>query len=396
MTGKLAPWKSAFLGLVVLICLAAAGSALLGIGNFGLWSRQHTLIIHAPDAQSIRPGSHVQMAGLNIGQVQDVAFASDHPGVTITLKIDEEAYRRLHGDATARVLSSGLLGTSQLALLPGNSTAGPYQDQPLQLRSAGGVTEVTDRLTVVAERVDTMLAKIQDGKGTLPKLLNDEEIYNDLKVITSDSRKLVKNLDSAVADLRTDTRKTLAKVDEGVDTIKSDLGEMKQFVRNGNEAVTAIRQDAEAIKSMPIVRSYVEDAAKLMVQPNFDRHRVLYNPDALFAHNSSVLSEEGHRHLTEVANWLNSNKIKKSNVVVCVFVDPESKEHTPAGAKALSKMQAEAIVKFLKDKKVDDISFWRGREITPLGMGMDLSPVVEPAGSSVSPTRVEVLFFQPK
>ena len=42
-------------------------------------------------------------------------------------------------------------------------------------------------------RVDAVLKDVQDGKGTLPKLLKDDDIYNDLKTASADTKKLVKN-----------------------------------------------------------------------------------------------------------------------------------------------------------------------------------------------------------
>jgi len=60
---------------------------------------------------------------------------------------------------------------------------------------------------------------------------------------------------------------------------RAEVEGLKTFVRSGQEAVTAIKQDAEAIKTMPVVRSYVEDPVSALVRPECDKDRVVYVPD---------------------------------------------------------------------------------------------------------------------
>src|SRR5262249_17982604 len=160
--------------------------------------------------------------------------------------------------------------------------AGPLSEPVIHSRPTPDLTQVAVKLDSVATRVDAVLKDVQDGRGTLPKLLKDDEIYNDLKAASADTKKLVKNLDETTTTLRGDARKTLQGVNESMEAIRGELGGLKTFVRSGEEAVTAIKQDAEAIKGMPIVRSYVEDHVAALVRPDCEKDRVVYGPDQLF------------------------------------------------------------------------------------------------------------------
>jgi len=183
-------------------------------------------------------------------------------------------------------------------------------------------------------------------------------------------------------------------VDEGVEAVRRELDGMKTFARNGQEAVTAIKQDAEAVKAMPIVRSYVEDHVATLVRPGSDRDRVVYVPDSLFEPGTSILTESGKARLNECASWLNGQHQKNSEVVVASFADARSADLTGASARTLTKKQAESIAEYLKERGVHKMGYVTRRKITPVGHGFDPSPVVE---KEVLPTtRVEVILFIPR
>jgi outer membrane protein OmpA-like peptidoglycan-associated protein len=183
-------------------------------------------------------------------------------------------------------------------------------------------------------------------------------------------------------------------VNDSVDAIHGELDGMKTFVRNGQEAVTAIKQDAEAVKSLPIVRSYVEDSVATLVRPDCEKDRVIYGPEVLFEPNSSVLSAVGKEKLNECAAWLNGQHQKKSEVVIAAFADPKSADQTAPGAKTLTKKQAEAIVEYFKEHGVHKMGYITRRNVTPVGLGFDPSPVAEK--ETLPPSRIEVILFWPK
>jgi phospholipid/cholesterol/gamma-HCH transport system substrate-binding protein len=158
--------------------------------------------------------------------------------------------------------------------------------------------------------------------------------------------------------------------------------------------VTAIKQDAEAIKSMPIVRSYVEDPVSALVRPECEKDRVVYGPEHIFQTGTSILTEEGKARLNECAAWLNGQRQKNSEVVVVAFADPKSPDLTAPGARTLTKKQAETIAEYFKERGVHKMGYVSRRKITPVGHGFDPSPVVEKEPLPAS--RIEVILFWPR
>lgn len=393
MTRSLSRQQSAVLGLVVLVCLALGVWGLFRVsGKSGVWRDTYELIVIAPDAQDVEPGTPVRVRGVEAGRVVAVEYGDDE--VHIRLALDGKFRDRLYGDATAGVQTKGILGVSVVDIKPGTSTAGPIGQPLVRARRGPDLAEVTAKLDSVATRVDAVLKDIQDGKGTLPKLLKDEAIYNDLKAASTDTKKLVKNLDETTTALRGDAQKTLRSVNDSVEAVHGELEGLRTFVRTGQEAVTAIKQDAEAVKSLPIIRSYVEDTTALLVRPDCVKDRVIYVPELLFEPNTSILTAEGRQRLNECAAWLNGQHQKDSEVVVAAFADPASTDQTAPGARELTKKQAQAVADHFKEHGVHKMGYITRRKVVPVGLGKDPSPAAEK--DPIPAARVEIILFFPR
>jgi len=393
LTRTLSRKQSAVLGLVVLACLAVGVWGLFRVsGKSGLWRDGYELTVVAADAQDVEPGTPVRVRGVEAGRVVAVDYADDE--VRMRLSLDGKFRDRIYADASAVVQTKGILGVSVVDIKPGTPNAGPLEEPVIHSKPTPDLAQVTAKLDSVATRVDAVLKDVQDGKGTLPKLLKDEDIYNDLKSASADTKRLVKNLDETTTALRGDAQKTLKSVNESVDAVRGELDGMKTFVRSGQEAVTAIKQDAEAVKALPIVRSYVEDTVSLLVRPDCEKDRVVYSPEILFEPNTSVLTPAGKDRLNECASWLNGQQQKKSEVVVAAFADPKSPDLTSASAKALTRKQAEVIAEYFKERGVHKMGYITRRKVTPVGQGFDPTPVVEK--EAIPATRIEVILFVPR
>jgi hypothetical protein len=393
VTRSLSIRQSAVLGLAVVLCLAAGVWGLFRVSaRSGAFSDGHHLTIVAQDAHGLEPGTPVLVRGIEYGRVTGIEPVGE--GVHVVVRLDPKGRELLHADAAATVQTRGVLGASVVDIKAGTARAGPLAEDTIPMQPTPDLAEVATRLNAVAGRVDAILKEVQEGDGTLPKLLKDDAIYRDLKAASADTQKLVKNLDATTSALRTDAQKTLKGVDESVEAVREELDGLKTFVRNGQDAVTAIRQDAEAIKALPIVRSYVEDPVSALVRPGFERDRVIYTPEMLFESGTSVLNQAGQAHLDECSDWLNGRQHKGSEVVVAAFADPKSPDLTAAGARTLTKKQAERIIEHFKHRGVHKMGYVSRRGLTPVGHGFDPSPVVEK--DPLPPTRIEVILFVPR
>jgi phospholipid/cholesterol/gamma-HCH transport system substrate-binding protein len=221
-----------------------------------------------------------------------------------------------------------------------------------------------------------LIRDVREGDGTLARLVRDDDLYQDLKEIAGDAKGLVK------------------RVDRSVEVVEAEMGTLKGFVTDGRDTLRSVRQGTDAIAKMPIIRGYVEDAAALLVRPAHHRERMAYNTIDLFQPGTALPREDGRQHFGAVAAWLRGQRNDRADVVVVAFCDPNDSGQTPASALELTRKQAEVMVEYLRAEGVHKIGWTARRKMTPLGMGMSPSPVVE--REPLPPSNLQVLLFTPQ
>lgn len=376
---SLSRWQSAFLGLLVLCCLGAGSWGLFQIGDRqGLFCSTFELTVYVPDAQDVEKGTAVRIRGVEAGQVVAVEFPEDDGDdapVRLRLRLDQRYRDRLFADATATIVSKGLVGVAVVHIHPGHAKAGPLTAAVIRARSVPDMAEVTAKLYAVADRTEALLKEIQESEGTLKKLVKDDDLYQELKSLAADARQTIRSANS------------------GIEAVSGGLAGLKDLVNNGKAAAQSIKQDADAIKAMPIIRSYVEDKVGLLVRPSMTRERQYFNEEHLFQSGTAVLHDKGKELLWHSANWLHGHKNKNSEVVVVSFADAKNANLTAASALKLTEKQSEVVAEFLKEQGVHKVGFWSRRKVTPVGFGFEPSPVVEK--EIQAPAHTQVLLFLP-
>lgn len=214
-------------------------------------------------------------------------------------------------------------------------------------------------------------------------------------------RKVMAGTQDAIYMLRGDAQTTMANAQKAFDGVNSTLtnvqGEMtnlRELVHSSKEAITAIKLDAEAIKSMPLVRDYITDEVKVLIHPNCSKERVVYFEETLFEPGGAVLSENGRKKLGESAAWLRGQKQKGSEIVVATFADPADKSETRVSARELTRSRSEAVAAYLKEQSVARMGTFTSRNVTPVGLGFEQPPYVEK--EDLAPARTEVILFIPR
>jgi hypothetical protein len=248
----------------------------------------------------------------------------------------------VRADATVQIVSEGMIGGKVVEIDPGSAAAPPVDDDALL--ASKPASELTDMLV----QVNKALQEVREGQGSLSRLMKDPELYTSL-----------------VATLR-----------------------------QSQDAIASFQQDADAIKRLPVLRSYVQDAQSILVRPNCDCHRHCFAARELFeADGRSVLTAEGCQRLDELAPWLGNLKYKGSEVVVVSYADPKTFSYGPA--RIVTREQSEAVCNYLRSRHaVQKMGWFRTRKLTPLGLGTESPPI--PEKETVAGDRVEVLVFVPR
>jgi len=180
--------------IVILIFLILNAS-----GDINPFKKRLHLRARFSDANGLREGSEVRLAGVRVGKVEKITLLPPSPApnaprvealMTVDATIDgRAASERIRQDSTATQGSPSLLGNEMLInISPGDALGAPVKDNDILPSSSSNTvndfatsgTEVAQRLSKLSEQLSAMVKDVKDGKGTVGRLFSDEALYNNL------------------------------------------------------------------------------------------------------------------------------------------------------------------------------------------------------------------------
>ena len=180
--------------IVILIFLVLNAS-----GDINPFTRKLHLKSRFVDANGLRDGSEVRLAGVKVGKVERITLLppSDVPNaprvealLTIDSTIDgQPASQRIRSDSTAQQGSPSLLGNEMLInITPGTAAGSPVQEGAILPSSSSNTvndfatsgTDLAQRLSKLSDEISGIVKDVKGGKGTVGRLFNDEALYNNL------------------------------------------------------------------------------------------------------------------------------------------------------------------------------------------------------------------------
>jgi phospholipid/cholesterol/gamma-HCH transport system substrate-binding protein len=196
------PERIAGLFLLSLFGLAAVFAVVVGIRQ-GWFERKVSFSLQTTSANDIRPGSKVEMLGLPVGYVSEVAFG-DASKVKITLRLRTSYAGLVTAGSTARVSRPLFIGdqtieivpdtTSQEAAPPGSELAMAESIDPLSMFKGAAFGEGIAKLYSLIANLDG-IARQANQKHHL------EQAVSDIAALTRDMRHAVPLYTNNAAEL---------------------------------------------------------------------------------------------------------------------------------------------------------------------------------------------------
>lgn len=421
MSRKLSRFQSAFLGALVLVTLALGGYGLMALNERSGWGADN-LRVHVgfADIGGVEVGTRVRIQGMDAGEIEAIE-PPPNPGdpVRLRLRINSKYRHLVREDARVQITGEALLAGKVVRIVPGSSNAREVEDhaelradvqpdimegiasaatklnkllvevddamQALR-KNDGSVTEdlisATKKLNTVLVKADAALGKIEKGEGTLGKLITDDTLYTEL----TDTLGAVKG---AMYDVRSGegTLGKLVKSNEAYSEAVASLQEVRRMVNS-------VKQNSDAIKALPVVRSYVVDYNKELIRPECRRVRWYFAEHLLFEPGKAILTSKGKQQLDEAGDWLKKEQHPGAELLVAAFAAPSTQADF---AQATTQKQAEVVRDYLKSQHQVHRTgwwWWSTRQVRAIGCGNTPSPI--PDSEKMPPARIELMVFVPQ
>lgn len=228
------PLRTGIFGIALVACLVLVS---FGYSKLPFFPQGRNYEAFFTDAGGITPGNDVNVSGIQVGKVADVALAGDSAKVTFTV----DRGIRLGDQTLVAIKTDTVLGQKSLAVSPGGT---------------GSVTTIPLGRTTTPYTLNTALQdlgqnsatldkpKFEEALGTLTDTLRDAtpQLRGALDGVANLSRSL-NNRDAALQQL-------LAHAKNVSDTLAQRAGQVNQLVTDGNLLFAELDERSQALSNL--------------------------------------------------------------------------------------------------------------------------------------------------
>ena len=256
-------WSQLKVGITVVVAsLTLAVLIFMMRGTSGLLTERISLVTYFDNAEGLREGQPVDLQGVPIGNVQSVRVVSERPDkpVQVVMRVNRKFQPFIREDAKAVVTTAGVLGESFVDIEGRYATGAPVKDgAELPSLNAPGLEDVVrssqttlQNMDVLVKRLDRIVAQVEEGKGSLGKILNDPTLVNKATGILNQIQGLLNDVsagkgtvgkllsDEKMANKLVDSVNKLGDIVDEINSGKGNLGLLVKddtFMKNANQTI---------------------------------------------------------------------------------------------------------------------------------------------------------------
>jgi phospholipid/cholesterol/gamma-HCH transport system substrate-binding protein len=155
------------------------------IGDLYPFEKGYNIRVIFDYVNGLTKDSPVRLAGVDVGEVKDIRIYYDgkEQRTRVSLDVRVKKDTKIETDAVARINTLGLLGERYLEITPGTSTTFFQPEGEMIGKNPMKVGQQMEELNKIATHIEKVLARLDRGEGTLGKLLTDDTLYEDWKII---------------------------------------------------------------------------------------------------------------------------------------------------------------------------------------------------------------------
>ncbi|MGH9774589.1 MAG: MlaD family protein [Candidatus Acidiferrales bacterium] len=189
---KQVSWTELRVGLFVLFAMIVVVLAIFYVtGSAGIFGGKYTVYTYLPEVDGLQVGAPVALAGVDIGNVQDIVL-NPHPtgpadNIELVLRINKKYSEYVRTDSNASLITEGLLGNRYVTIERGHTGAVIPPNGIVPGKEEVAIKQIVERgadlvqnLGALSVQVRQIVDSVQQGQGTIGKFIKDPTLYNHL------------------------------------------------------------------------------------------------------------------------------------------------------------------------------------------------------------------------
>lgn len=237
-------------GIFVLFGLLILAFLILNsTGDFNPFEKKLRLKARFSQADGLREGSEVQLAGVHIGKVETVNLlppdSPEEEKIEAILVVDQELNKRpiterIRTDSTAQLVATSILANDKMINITPGTPKGSAVAENHVLNSTQAISinqltqtgnELLQQINKIATPANEILNKANQGDGTLGQIINNDQLY--------------KSLDSTVGE----TKLTMLKLQNTLDKVNKGDGSAGKLL-NDPELYNSLNQTVRQLEAI--------------------------------------------------------------------------------------------------------------------------------------------------
>jgi phospholipid/cholesterol/gamma-HCH transport system substrate-binding protein len=241
-------WSELKIGVLTIIAVAIAVLTIfLLTGSRGFFWQRYSLKTQFVSVAGLKAGSPVRVAGVEVGSVRSVDLVGDK--VDVTIEVNKDMRQRITDRSTATLGSVSLLGESAVDITPASSgTPIPEWGYIPERVQRGMLSTMAPEASEGIEQITKLVTDVRQGKGTVGKLMTDEQLYNEMQKFVASANEVTTTIRKgrgSVGRLLNDP-----KAAEALEGSLSNLETMTQRINAGQGSLGKLLKDDEFAKSL--------------------------------------------------------------------------------------------------------------------------------------------------
>lgn len=237
-------WTELRVGLFVLVGLAVLAAGIFYVTGQGILGPKYRLKTYLPEVSGLANGAVVRVDGVEVGNVESIKLLPRTAGkavdrnknIEVVMRVDRRFQTYILTDSVASLRTEGLLGNRFVTITRGITgtpipDAGviPGAEEKAMAEVVERSAEVLGNLSALSTDVRDLIAGVQQGRGTLGKLLTDEQAYYHLNSVLAKADTMMTNIRDGQGTLGklVSSDEMYTKVDKGLDNVNVLLADMR-------------------------------------------------------------------------------------------------------------------------------------------------------------------------
>ncbi len=186
----------------------------------------------------------MRLDGVEVGNVESIRLLPRTQGkaldknknIEVVMRVDKKYQNDILTDSIARLVTEGLLGNRYVSITRGltgapigDSGVIPGSEEKAMKEVVERSAEVLGNLNALSDDISELIQGVKEGKGSLGKLLTDEQAYNHLNSMLAKGDAMLANIQAGQGTLGkiVTSDEMYTKVDKGLDNVNVILADVR-------------------------------------------------------------------------------------------------------------------------------------------------------------------------